>query len=624
MTGLPNINQTFIDFKANVFRITYNDAVSILPAIKRISNPDLKKLQYLSFIGNFTGFINDFVTFGTIQTNLGTITTDINMKLPRGKEPIYSGNIASDNFRLGEFLADKNIGSVSLNSSIKGSGFSDKSRNTIIDGTIRYVDYRNYRYDNIVIKGKLDKKLFEGVASIRDENADLTLNGVIDFNSSTPRFDLIADVVNANLKNLQFTKDSISFAGKLNFNFTSNGFENFLGKARISDAEITKNGHRLPFDSLIISSEYIDSVKTLTALSNEFEAKVSGDYSLVDLPDAFTYFLQKYYPAYIKAPKSYTRNQDIQFNVTTYNAEEYLQLIDSRITGFNNSHFEGNLNLASNELNFTAEVPQFKFKQYNFDEIKISAKGNRDSLLLTGETRNIRINDSLNIPFAFFNINAHNDSSKVSINTGSNKAVEKADINALVLTYSDGVEIEFDPSSFTVNSKTWSIDESGVLKFRKNNPASGQLVLTEAEQKITLKTSPSNKGKWNDIKVELTKINLGDFAPLFMPKNRLEGLLSGNILVEDITNNLNITSNDILTQYLRIDNDSLGELKTTLDYDNKTKQLKVKGNTINQKNYLGFDANIFIGNKLKEKENTIALKANNFQIKVLELICKDT
>ena len=53
----------------------------------------------------------------------------------------------------------------------------------IIDGTIRFADYKNYRYQNIVVKGKLDKKLFEGVASIRDANADLTLNGIIDFNS---------------------------------------------------------------------------------------------------------------------------------------------------------------------------------------------------------------------------------------------------------------------------------------------------------------------------------------------------------------------------------------------------------------------------------------------------------
>ncbi|MGQ0738847.1 MAG: translocation/assembly module TamB domain-containing protein, partial [Bacteroidota bacterium] len=173
MTGLPDINQTFIDFKANDFRTTYSDAVTIFPVMRQVASPDLRKIQYVNFKGNFTGFIRDFVTFGTIQTNLGTIVSDLNMKLPRGQDPVYSGNIATDDFKLGEFLGDKTIGDVSLSAAIKGRGFNEKSRNTTIDGTIHYADFNGYRYNNISVDGRLDKKMFEGVASIKDDNADL-------------------------------------------------------------------------------------------------------------------------------------------------------------------------------------------------------------------------------------------------------------------------------------------------------------------------------------------------------------------------------------------------------------------------------------------------------------------
>ena len=618
MTGLPDFNQTFIDFKANDFRTSYSDVATIVPAVRRITNPDLRKIQYVNFKGSFTGFIRDFVTFGTIKTNLGTIVSDINMKLPVGQEPIYSGSIATDNFRLGEFLGNNKIGAVSLKGTVKGSGFTDKKRNTLIDGTIRYAEYNNYRFENIIVKGKLDKKLFEGTASIRDANADLDLNGVLDFNTQTPRFDLIAAVRSSNLKNLNLTKDTITFSGKLNMNFAGNNLDNFLGNARITEAALIKNGYHLPFDSLIISSEYRDSVKTLTAFTNEFDAKISGNFSLVDLPNTFTYFLNKYYPSYINAPKKLPVNQDITFTINTYNVDEYLQLIDSSFIGFNNTHFEGNVNLLKNELNFTAEIPQYKFKQYNFDVVKIVAKGNSDSLLLTGETSNIRINDSLNIPFALFRVNASHDKSILSINTGANQTVEKADINAVVFTYEDGVKIEFDPSSFTINGKTWTLDENGELEFRSNNPAKGQLVMREGDQKIMFKTQQSTKGNWNDLQVELSRINLGDFAPFFMPKNRLEGLLSGNILVEDPTNNLKISSDNIQTKELRFDNDSLGEVKASLAFDNKSNELIIKGNTLNQENYLGFDAQLFLGGKLKAKDNIIAIKPKNFPIKILE------
>jgi hypothetical protein len=79
LTGLPDINQTFIDFKANEFKTTYSDAITIIPELRRVTNPDLRNIQYLHFTGSFTGFIRDFVTFGSIHTNLGTVLSDLNM-----------------------------------------------------------------------------------------------------------------------------------------------------------------------------------------------------------------------------------------------------------------------------------------------------------------------------------------------------------------------------------------------------------------------------------------------------------------------------------------------------------------------------------------------------------------
>lgn len=617
LTGLPDINKTFIDFKANEFRTTYGDAVTFAPAIRKITTPDLRSLQYISFRGNFTGFIRDFVTFGTIQTNLGTVRTDLNMKLPLGGQPVYSGSIATENFRLGQFIRNKDLGSISLSGTLKGRGFDEKNINTMLDANVRYIDYKNYKYSNIVVKGRFEKKLFQGMATIRDINADLDLNGIIDFNNEPPRFDLIATVERANLKNLNLIKDDVSFRGKLNFNFTSSTIDNFLGSARITDAEIMKDGKRLPFDSLIISSSFNDTAKILSAVSNEFKINVSGDFMLAELPNSFVYFLNKYYPAYIKPPKRFPPAQSITFDIETQYIDEYIQLLDSSLSGFNFATIKGNLKLPENLLNLTAEVPQFKYKQYNFDNVKVVAEGTNNNLLLNGNASNIRLNDSLNIPMTIFTINAHNDSSRINITSGANRTVDTANLNALVLTYNDGVKIEFDPSTFTINTKTWSIDESGELVFRKNTPASGELILREGQQQIMLRTEPSSVGNWNDLQVQLTKVNMGDFAPLFLPKTRLEGLLSGNINIEDPTDNLKITSNNLQTEFLRIDKDSLGELKAVMEYDNKTKELVIKGNTLNQENFLDFNANLFF-DPVRAKENLIALKARNFGISILE------
>ncbi len=618
MTGLPDINQTFIDFKANEFHTVYSDVVDFVPAVKTITSPNLSKLQYLQFKGSFTGFIRDFVTFGTIQTNLGTVKSDLNMKLPVDGDAVYSGTLSTDYFKLGELIGDARIGIVSLDGSLKGKGFSVKTRNTEIDGLIHFVDYQGYRYQNISLNGTLQKKKFEGIASIRDPEAEMTLNGVIDFNLATPKLNFLADVRKANLLKLKLYKDDLSFSGLFNLDFTGDNIDNFLGSARITNAAVTRNGTPLPFDSLILSSSYADSVKTISVASNEFDATVSGRYTIRDLPNAFKLFLNKYYPAYIKPPNTRPENESLTFEINTRYVDDYVKLIDSSLSGFNNSHIAGNLDTRANELNLTAEIPQFKYTRYNFDDVKLNAKGTSDSISLYGGASNVNISDSLNVPLTLFRISAHDDTSRVVIYTGANQAINQANINAQVLTYGNGVKIEVDPSTLVVNGKTWSIEENGELEFRANTPASGQLVLHESDQEIRMRTVPSETGDWNDLVVDLSKVNLGDFSPLFMPHNRLEGLVSGKILVEDPINNLYVTTDEIRTQGLRLDNDSIGDVTTKATYNGKTKQLTAKGFTVNDENKLSFDVSMSLADAVQQKSNLISLKAQRFQLNILE------
>ncbi|HSU26820.1 MAG TPA: hypothetical protein VLJ68_00440, partial [Chitinophagaceae bacterium] len=500
MTGLPYIEQTFIDFKANEFKTSWADAVTIVPALRNMKQPDLQKLQFVDFQGNFTGFIRDFVTFGSIRTNLGTVKTDINMKLPRGQEPVYSGTLATENFDLGSFLNDPQIGHIAMTGTIKGKGFNETTRNTLLDGKIAFVDYNKYQYHDIEVKGKFDKKLFDGLASINDPNARLTLNGVIDFNNKAPSFDFYADVEYANLKNLGLSKDSLDVRGKFNLDFTGNNIDNFTGTARITEAILNKNGKRIPLDSLTLASSYENNLKTLRLSSNEIDGSITGNYNINDLPGAFQLFLNKYYPAYIDPPKRYPSKENFHFDISTQFIDDYLGLVDSSLSGFNYSHIYGNINLDSNSLDLHGTIPQFRYKQYHFDDVTLEANGNLRELTLSGEAKNVKVRDSLDIPLATFKVVARNDSSQVSINAGGNQTVEKASLNAMVLTYPDGVKIDFDPSTFTINGKTWAIEPNGELEFRKTIPANAQLVLKEGEQKIVLKTQASAKGKWNDLK----------------------------------------------------------------------------------------------------------------------------
>jgi hypothetical protein len=618
LTGLPDINKTFIDFKANSFRTTYSDVITFIPSIRKITMPNLQSISYLDFNGSFTGFIKDFVTYGTIRTNLGTITSDLNMKLPDGKQPFYSGNIASQDFKLGVFVNDPKIGTISFAGQVKGRGFNWNTISADIDGDIKHLVYNNYRYENIKANGKLDKKIFDGDYSIKDSNAVASLHGIVDLSGKVPRFNFLAEVDTLNLKPLNLLKDNFSFAGKLDFNFTGDNIDNFFGNASIRNATVTKDGRSIPLDSFVINSEYIDGAKHLSVRSPEAEGNISGDFSLEDLPEAFKLFLNKYYPAYIKEPSRKIRDQAFTFNIKTNYVSDLLNLFDTTFQGFNNAEITGRLDTKQNQLELATYVPAFAYKQFEFQNVNINGKGTFQNLALTTTIDHLKVSDSLSFPFTQIDLLARNDSTNVKFVTESNnRNISGGSINALVRTFDDGIAIKFDTSNFVLNGKRWAIEENGELELRSNNVSHGEIVLKESNQEIRIKTVPSSTGDWNDVKIDLQNFNFGDITSFLVKTNRIDGLASGDIIIENPTKTFNVTS-DIQTDQLRIDNDSIGQIKAHVFYNNKTGNLIANGKTVNPDQKLDFDLNLFLKDLATNGEDVINIKPERYPVKIAE------
>ena len=198
----------------------------------------------------------------------------------------------------------------------------------------------------------------------------------------------------------------------------------------------------------MLRSDYTNGIRTLSVNSNEFDGNITGDFHMGDLPNATQLFLNKYYPAYIKPPSHVISHQNFKFNLVTRQVDDLVQMFDKNLKGFNDSKIEGSLDLAQNQLELTALVPQFKYGNLGFSNTDIRGEGTLTQLSLKGSVQNITVNDSLSLPNTSFSVLAENDSSQIKISTASTQAVSKANLNASVITYNDGVKINFDTSSF--------------------------------------------------------------------------------------------------------------------------------------------------------------------------------
>ncbi|MEO6681294.1 MAG: translocation/assembly module TamB domain-containing protein [Ginsengibacter sp.] len=616
LRGLPEIDETFIDVRINKLRTHYTELASLIPEIKSVTNPQLSAFGNILFRGSLTGYVRDFVTFGTVSTNIGILKTDLHLKIPHVGRAQYQGKISTTNFQLGKLIGNKQLETIDFEGKVDGRGFSEKEVAIGIDGTIAKLRFNGYTYTNIIAHGDFEKNHFSGTASIHDENIKIdTLNGSINFSKSDPRVNLMADVQRLDLNKLGFTKDTISLSGIFNLDFEGSNIDNFLGSAKLSDAVLLANGKQLSFDSLNIHSTLFNNKKLLALETNELEATINGDFRIAELPEAFQLFLFKYYPAYINKPKDNQRNQDFTFLIKTKEINDYLKLFDKNIGGLNNSIIIGNINVGQNTLNLQADVPQFNYSNISFNNVHLSGIGTQDTLKLSGDIEDVVINDSLHSPGTKINIVAANDISDVTINATANKTLSAADLSARILTNKDGFKLTFNPSNFTVNQKNWYIQKDGEIELNDKFLMAHNLRLSQNGQEVLISTSPSEIGNSNDVIISMKNIVIEDLTPFFLQTPKLNGLLGGDVRINDPFNKLEVEFNTEINQF-HFENDSIGVLTTTGTYRSKSGKLDVHVISNNDKyNFIG-NFGYHPKDSLNQLTGSVAFK--NTEIHVIE------
>ena len=246
--GLPTINQTLLDLKVDRLNTTSTELKQLLSFTKLPK--EINQLGRINFKGTFFGFVNDFVAAGTLNTDIGSIVTDL--KIGFGKDPKnakYSGTIQAIELNLGRFLKTNLVGTLTANLKLQGSGFTLDNVNSKISGTIDRFDLNNYRFRDIKVDGTLDKKLFNGKLAIDDECLFLDFLGKVDFNDAkNPIYDFNASILNADLQALNLTKEKMIISLDGYFDVHGLKVEDLVGNLNLTNLQIQneKGTYQIP------------------------------------------------------------------------------------------------------------------------------------------------------------------------------------------------------------------------------------------------------------------------------------------------------------------------------------------------------------------------------------------
>ena len=566
LAGLPDINKTIINFTSGNLQTSYRDAVTFIPAIGKVETPSLASLGNVKFKGDFKGTISKFATNGVFSTNLGGFSANVIMELPDKSPTIYSGHLVTQKFDLGKFLTIKDMGSLSFDGGVKGVGLSLGTIKTSVTGKVGQFNFKDYTYEKITIEGTFQRKQFDGTVKIDDENIGFVTTVKMDFRNEQPQFNVLGDLAHSNFQNLKLYNHKLEITGLFDLNFTGKNIDRFLGAVKIYNTNLVQDSVSINLDSLTLQSRFEGGRRSLSLASNEFYASVEGQYNILDLPNTFQTFLNKYYPAYINKPKNTVKDQEFNFILNTKNIEGYTLLFNKNLTGFSNSSITGTINTVDTVFELNADVPDFAFKNNRFNNISLAGRGNLDVLQLNGKIGNIQVGDSSYFPNTTINILSQKDQSQISIKTKANNTLNELNLNADLTTFSDGVKIKFNPSDFVINDKRWILEKEGEIIIRKNFVSAENVRFTQNHQHIEVKTTYDEEFNKSNLLVSLQNLDIGDFAPFLTRDPRLEGLASGNVIMSDFFGKFKIDVNLKADQF-RLDNDSVGLVNINGNYN---------------------------------------------------------
>jgi hypothetical protein len=616
MVGLTDIDKTIINFQTDGSQVALNDVAVWAPQLLSLKNTPVGKLGTVTYKGSYAGTVYDFEAKGNLNTAVGSMDADFKLKMD-GTSKGYSGIISNAKFDGGKLLDVADLGNIEFDGRVGSNGFGASNPLTI-KGTISRGQYAGYTYQNIAADAVFNKNKLTATLSMNDANLAGNFETTLDFSGGQRSYNGRGVLTTADLRALGFMKDSLRFSGEFDVDFKGKTIDDFLGHARFYNAKIIAGQTPLNFDSLLLQSE-IDSTgyKKLTLRTNEADVTVEGKFNISDLGNGFQYFLNRYYPAIIPAPKKQlVKNQDIYFNVGTREVEPFLFLIDKRLHGLNNAKLSGSLNTDKSELLINADVPFFAYQKLQFTNISLKGSGDAETLNVLGTMDNFAVNDSLNFPNAELRLNTNRDTSHLIINTSTTGPLGEAKIDAFVYSRTKGFETVFNESSFIVNNKKWTINAGGNFAVNNGYLTSGGLTLQQDEQSIKMITQPSDEGNWNNIHLDITGLNAGDLLPYFVTEPRLEGLVSGTVTVADPMGSMHINSNLKVDQF-RFNDDSVGTVTINADYYNRTKTLSAAIESLNKEYDFSGKLNLDLNDSAAVQINTV-VPLRNMRINVLQ------
>ena len=593
LSGLPNIDETFIYGNIASLRLNKNDVQDFISELNKrpvILPKELNELGTVRYKGNITGFFNNLVVFGNLTTNIGNINTDIQLQFSNKLTDLaYNGTLKSSSIHLGQLINNHELGKMAFSINTKGVKKSDASIQGTINANVYELQFREYAYKDINFDGKYDGNYFDGKIVFEDENLNAQFNGIIDLTQKLPVFNFMLDAKHVDLYALKLIKKypESALCFTVSTNVVGNSLDNVNGYVRLDNLQFVNQNKTLNVDSVLLTSAIADGNTNFSIASDYVNGSFDGRFLYSTIGNTFNNILSKHLPA-ISIVANYPTKQPNQMNVDLKleNFNQITDVLDFPHSLQGTSTIKGYVNETDNQVNILANFPVLSINANQMENFSILlSNANRKEIELTVRTQALNKMSLINL---FLNLSANDNLLNTRFGWQNTEEITNAgNIHTqTIFTKTDGLlsaHMDIQPTDVIISDSVWHVHKGG-FDWNSNKSLTINNFHLESENQFIYIDGIASKNETDSLRVSMNNLNL-DFIMDLVGLNSflLGGNATGNATVFSVFSHPVYEANIQIADF-KINKKHIGNAKLFSTWDRENKQVYAKGVFIDNKN----------------------------------------
>ena len=583
MTGLPDIDKTYLDAKISDFSMTLDGLGDFINRWSENGNLDLSTIApniNWRVQAHAKGLLNKFRAKLWLSSSIGKTQADamISNVASLQKDINITGQVSTRNLDLGRILGNGIIGPCTMEADLNTTFSKEKGTKVHMNSLAIERLYANgYDYSDIIAVGDLDSSTFNGKIISHDPALNFLFQGTFAFSPQTQNalysFYMNAGMVDLNKLNIDTRgKSKLRFQAMANFKQTNDG--NMLGSIKVSDMIVENSKNKKEIGNIELSSATNGKTYKIGLNSSFASANYTGSAPILNfINDLKSTALAQELPSLFDEKKEYTLGNEYEVDVEFYDSMKLLSYVMPGLYIADSTSLKASID-ANGFFRLGLDSPRLAWNEHYIKNAHLVMDNADKELSGTLSSNKIKV-ASFILEDNRLNFKAGDDHIGLGYtydNTG--EMTNRGEFYVLGNFYrspqnTPAIDINILPSELYLNSQKWSITPSRI-SYVDNNFKAYDVGITSGEQKLSIDGGVSSNDK-DTLGVHLERMDISFLNHLTGMNLGIGGKTTGSALLISPLNDAGIIA-DIICDSTTISNELLGTLKAQCKWNEEFKR----------------------------------------------------